>query len=193
LKAGAVTATKFKPKWYGYLATDAALSPQTTYAAIARTQTGWQAELAHAKTPDDWEAEARRLSGQMTGDASVQADAATGVVRIAIVQDGKITALFFASPNPVALSRTAVIGLIGSDTGSLAALAGRNPADMPDAGATVCACFNVGRNTLLGAIAGGAHSVAALGEATCAGTNCGSCKPELKALLSEQTLKVAAQ
>ncbi|QEE35402.1 molybdopterin-dependent oxidoreductase [Octadecabacter sp. SW4] len=193
LKAGAVTATKFKPKWYGYLATASTLSPQTTYAAIARTQTGWQAELASAQTPHDWQAEARRLSGQTTGDASVQGDAATGVVRIAIVHNGLITALFFASPEPVTLSRTAVIGLIGSNTSPLAALAGRNPADMPDAGATVCACFKVGRNTLLGAISEGAHSVAALGEATCAGTNCGSCKPELKALLSEQTLRVAAQ
>lgn len=193
LKAGVVTATKFKPKWYGYLATKTAIVPQTTYAAIARTHTGWQAEFANAQSPSDWETEARRLSGQTTGDASVQTDPTTGVIRIAIVLDGVITALFFAAPHPVTLSRTAVISLIGSETAPLAALAGRNPADMPDAGATVCACFNVGRNTLLNAISCGADSVAALGETTCAGTNCGSCKPELKALLSEHTFKVAAQ
>ena len=51
LKTGVVTATKFKPKWYGYLASTEALRPQTTYAAIARTQTGWQAELAGAQFP----------------------------------------------------------------------------------------------------------------------------------------------
>ena len=193
LKAGAVTATKFTPKWFGYLASNAALSPQTPYAAIARTQTGWQAELAGTQTPQDWEAEARQLSGHTTGEVSVQTDPATAMVRIAITHDGVISALFFASPTPVQLSRTAVIGMIGGTTPPLAALAGRRAADMPDAGATVCACFNVGRNTILDAIAGGADNVAALGAATCAGTNCGSCKPELNALLSQAVIQVAAQ
>ena len=89
--------------------------------------------------------------------------------------------------------RTAIINMIGNDTPPLAALAGRSPSDRPDAGATVCACFNVGRNTLLAAVANGAHSVAALGEATCAGTNCGSCKPELTTLLTQAQLPMAAE
>jgi assimilatory nitrate reductase catalytic subunit len=86
-----------------------------------------------------------------------------------------------------------MIGLIGTDTPPLVALAGRSAADQPDAGATVCACFNVGRNTLLAAAANGARSLAALGDATCAGTNCGSCKPELTALLAEASLPMAAE
>jgi assimilatory nitrate reductase catalytic subunit len=193
LKFSTISAEVYKAKWYGFLASNTAPAPQTPYAAVARTSTGWQAELAGSKTPDDWHAEARRLSGHLDGDISIQLDSATGTVRIAIVQDGLIVALLFASPTPVVLSRTATVGLIGTDTSSLAALAGRNASDQPDPGATVCACFNVGRNTLLAAISDGAGSVAALGEVTCAGTNCGSCKPELATLLAEASPRLAAE
>ena len=193
LKASAVTAEVFKAKWYGFLASIAEPATRTTYAAVARTNTGWQAELAGSKNPEDWEAEARLLTGQAEGDLSLQSDAATGGVRIAITQGGRITGLLFVSPNPVVVSRSAIIALIGTDTSALAALAGRNASDRPDPGATVCACFDVGRNTLLAAIAGGASTVAALGDATCAGTNCGSCKPELAALLDQTLQRMAAE
>jgi len=193
LKSGAVSASVYKPKWYGFLASNIAPTPQAPYAAVARTQTGWQVELAGSKMPADWETEARKLSEQAEGEVSMQSDPATGTIRIAIVQNGLITALFFASPSPVVVSRTTIISLIGSDTPPLAALAGRSASNQPDAGATVCACFNVGRNTLLAAAANGARSVAALGDATCAGTNCGSCKPELTALLAEASLPMAAE
>jgi assimilatory nitrate reductase catalytic subunit len=193
LKFAAVTAAVYKPKWYGFLASNTAPTPQTPYAAVARTQTGWQVELAGSRMPSDWEAEARRLCHQSEGDISMQSDLATGTIRIAFTQNGLITALFFTSADPVVVSRTAIVGLIGTHTPPLTALAGRGAADQPDAGATVCACFNVGRNTLLAAAANGARSVAALGEATCAGTNCGSCKPELTVLLAEASLPMAAE
>lgn len=193
LKSCAVTAQVYKAKWYGFLVCINEPAPQTPYAAIARTLTGWQVELAGAKTPNDWETEARQLCGQTGGDASIQADPTTGSNRIAITQNGQITALFFAAPTPVVVSRSSIIDLIGTDTPPLAALAGRAPSNQPDAGATVCACFNVGQNTLLAAVANGAHSVAALGEATCAGTNCGSCKPELTALLAQAQIPMAAE
>ncbi|MFP2513795.1 nitrate reductase [Buttiauxella agrestis] len=62
-------------------------------------------------------------------------------------------------------------------------LAGKAPGAHADAGATVCSCFGVGEKTILAAIAGGCQSVAQLGEKLRCGTNCGSCIPELKALL----------
>ncbi|MEL6681632.1 MAG: molybdopterin-dependent oxidoreductase [Pseudomonadota bacterium] len=193
LKSGAVTASVYNAKWYGFLASTQEMTPQTPYAAIARTQTGWQAELAGRKTPADWVAEARKLSGLPEGEAALQTDPATGDIRIAIEVDGVIAALLFAAPRPVVLSRAAAIAAVGTDISPLVALAGRTPADQPDPGATVCACFNVGRNTLLAAAANGASSVADLGEATCAGTNCGSCKPELAALLQEASVPMAAE
>jgi assimilatory nitrate reductase catalytic subunit len=73
-------------------------------------------------------------------------------------------------------------------------LAGRPSADMPDPGATVCACLNVGVNTIREAIQSGrALTVAALGEALGAGTSCGSCRPELAGLLTRFKLPEAAE
>ncbi len=48
----------------------------------------------------------------------------------------------------------------------------------------ICTCYQVREATLREAVAGGADSVAALGRCCRAGTNCGSCIPELKAFLA---------
>ena len=54
----------------------------------------------------------------------------------------------------------------------------------PDPGPIVCACFAVGLGTLRRAIVDRRlASLAAIGEALRAGTNCGSCLPELRATL----------
>ena len=54
-----------------------------------------------------------------------------------------------------------------------------------DPGRTVCACFQVGINTLVRAIAEqGLDSPQAIGVALKAGTNCGSCVPELRQILA---------
>jgi ferredoxin-nitrate reductase len=74
----------------------------------------------------------------------------------------------------------AVNGLLTSGAAGPSGRAGK-----PDPEEIVCSCNGVTRGTLCGAIAqGGLTSVAALGEATRAGTGCGSCKGELQALIS---------
>ena len=68
------------------------------------------------------------------------------------------------------------------------------PADRPDPGPMVCSCFGVGVNTILAAIEdGGLVSVDEVGAALQAGTNCGSCRPEITGLLSRVTLHEAAE
>jgi assimilatory nitrate reductase catalytic subunit len=62
-------------------------------------------------------------------------------------------------------------------------LSGRSSEGLASAGPIVCACFGVGRNTICDAIAAGAHSAAEIGARLKAGTNCGSCIPELKRLI----------
>ncbi|MEI9925281.1 MAG: (2Fe-2S)-binding protein [Bradyrhizobium sp.] len=57
------------------------------------------------------------------------------------------------------------------------------------AGPIVCACFGVGRTTICDAIAAGAGSAAEIGTRLKAGTNCGSCIPELKRLIAQADVK----
>ncbi|TKW76348.1 MAG: nitrate reductase, partial [Bradyrhizobium icense] len=64
-------------------------------------------------------------------------------------------------------------------------LSGRASDGRPATGAIVCACFGVGRNAICEAIAGGARTPAAIGAKLKAGTNCGSCVPELKQLIAQ--------
>ena len=52
------------------------------------------------------------------------------------------------------------------------------------AGRIICSCFSVGEQTILNAVAQGCRSTQALGAKLKCGTNCGSCIPELKQLLS---------
>lgn len=59
------------------------------------------------------------------------------------------------------------------------------------AGPTVCACHGVGLDVITGAIRAGAGTVEAVGTACKAGTNCGSCIPEIRKLLAGQTAQAA--
>ncbi|OZB81044.1 MAG: hypothetical protein B7X28_05655 [Halothiobacillus sp. 13-55-253] len=65
-------------------------------------------------------------------------------------------------------------------------MAGKPAGAQADVGPIICACFSLGRNTLIEAIE--QHHITdakALGACTEAGTNCGSCLPELKALIAQ--------
>ncbi len=64
-------------------------------------------------------------------------------------------------------------------------LSGKRLDGAADEGPNVCACFGVPEGRIMAAIKEGATSVDAIGAKLKAGTNCGSCKPELKRLLSE--------
>ncbi len=55
----------------------------------------------------------------------------------------------------------------------------------------VCACFGVGMTAIREAIGAGANGVAEIGRALGAGTNCGSCLPELKRIMARERLAKA--
>ena len=64
-------------------------------------------------------------------------------------------------------------------------LSGKSADGLASAGPIVCACFGVGRTTICDAIAAGSHTSAEIGARLKAGTNCGSCIPELKRLIAQ--------
>jgi assimilatory nitrate reductase catalytic subunit len=102
-----------------------------------------------------------------------------------------VESCIFVAPTPELPSREWLASLFDkesldeSERGAL--LRGQPPAGQQDIGPIVCACFSVGRNTLIDCIRSQqAGSVEAIGKALRAGTNCGSCIPELKTLLALQ-------
>ncbi len=183
-KSASVAIRPFAARWYGYAIARSAFRPDCAYWARAALPGGMQAELAGLDTPADWAAAARDLFG-VAGDPLVVDDAARGLHRLAFLRDGLLQAALFIGPAPVALSRRHLGGLLGQAAGP-AALAGRAGADVPDPGVALCACFNVGVNTITRAVTEqGLMTVEAIGEALRAGTNCGSCRPEIRALIAQ--------
>ena len=76
--------------------------------------------------------------------------------------------------------------LHASDTDRAGLLMGQPVDATADIGAVVCSCFGVGRNTILSSIRRfGSRTPEQIGQRLRAGTNCGSCRPELKAILNE--------
>jgi assimilatory nitrate reductase catalytic subunit len=75
----------------------------------------------------------------------------------------------------------------------LSLLAGRPADGSASVGPIVCACFGVGRDALARVIASRQLTTASeIGKLLKAGTNCGSCVPELNALLEALRPAVAA-
>lgn len=182
LKEADVAIRPFNAAWYGFAASVSAFRPDCGYWATATTDTGMRAELAGAAPVADWPDFARALFGLPEADLSLLSDTARGTLRLALSIAGTVQAALFCAPAPVALSRAAVIDMIGSAAPHV--LSGRAASDRPDPGALVCACLNVGANTITTAIRHqGLCTTAQLGAALGAGTNCGSCRPELQALI----------
>ncbi|WP_291240150.1 nitrate reductase [Gemmobacter sp.] len=184
-KAAAVSVRAFDAGWYGFAVSAQAFRPDCDYWAIARAETGYRAELAGHSAPEDWEAFARTLFGLPQAALTAVTDPRRGVVRMALTDaEGRLQAALFIAPDPVALSRGFVTAALG-EAAEAALLSGQPGANRPDAGATICACFGVGLNTIVSAITEGrALTVAALGQSLRAGTNCGACRPDLAALIA---------
>jgi assimilatory nitrate reductase catalytic subunit len=162
---------------------------EAEYWAVARCKGGWRLELAFATDKDDWSGFVRALSG-CDSDPVVYHDAQTGRMRLACYEGGRLIGTLFLAPEPVTVSRdwavSQLLAPIASARKRSTVLAGRPPAGSVNRGAIVCACFGIGANEIATAVARGCATVAAVGEATCAGTNCGSCRAEIRSIIERQ-------
>ena len=191
-KAGVVAVSRFAARWYGFAVSCEEMAPEAAYWALARTERGYRAELAGCEEVGDWEAEARRLFGAPEAAAASVIDAGSGTARVVLMRDGRIAGALFVAREPVAVMRDYLATLPG--TGAADALTGRPPADVPSPGPTLCSCFGIGVNTIVEAVeTQGLISVEAVGEALGAGTNCGSCRPEIAELLRSLQTREAAE
>lgn len=184
-------------RWYGFALTREQVDlPEPAYCVAVRRDGYWRTEIAGAEGVSDWAAWARRHLGQ-EGEWLDFADPSHGRYRGARILDGRLAGCLFVAAAPD-LPRSAWLGglfNVGAlDAGARASLlAGRPPRVQKDPGETVCACFNVGRNSILDAIrSAGASTVDAIGAALQAGTGCGSCLPEISRLLQKERSPVAA-
>ncbi|GGH44721.1 molybdopterin-dependent oxidoreductase [Frigidibacter albus] len=190
-KSTPVAIRPYAARWHAFAVSRHDLRPSCEYWAKAQVAGGVQMELAGAGPPADWAVWASALFDGAV-PSSALSDPARGMQRFAFVSGGRLQGAVFVSRDPVLVARAHLAGLLGAEGEDV--LAGRPGIDQPDPGPAVCACLNIGRNTILRAIAqDGALSVEALGECLGAGTSCGSCRPELAALIFSHTHREAAE
>ena len=184
------------PKWYGFLLSRRKLTPgAATYWAAARGQGLWRYELAGDELPQDWSSAARAVL--CAQDEKVEwieyFDTAARRYRAARLTNGKLESCIFIGPDPELPPRDWLAGLFALDAldspTRAGLLAGIPPKGSREIGRQVCACFGVGEAAIMEAIQFGCATAADIGSRLKAGTNCGSCIPEIKILLATQGQK----
>jgi assimilatory nitrate reductase catalytic subunit len=166
------------------------------YWAIARCVGGWRVELAFASAERDWAGIAADLFGADEGASALSyTDRETGRLRFAVFVGNKLVGALFLATEPVAVSRAWAVDQLNADfsvsRARFAVVAGRPGKGAVDKGATVCSCFGVGAKQIAEAVRDGCVSVEAIGDALRAGTNCGSCRSEIKGIIDAHRLAAA--
>ncbi|HEY9213323.1 MAG TPA: molybdopterin dinucleotide binding domain-containing protein, partial [Ancylobacter sp.] len=145
--------------------------------------------IATDQGPEEWQ---RHTAGILkTRDYAEYVDAPGGVYRAAAFDEtGALIGAVFLSPSGAPASWDGLKALLAartlSSSGRRNLLSGRSDDGMASHGPLVCACFAVSASQIAAALATepGAD-VQRLGQMLRAGTNCGSCVPELKKLVRQ--------
>ena len=178
--------------WYGFIISRH--KPELKYSqywARSRGKGFWRYELAGEESPEDWAAHAKTILHYHDGEQWAQFyDKSDGHYRAARFIDGHLDSVIFIDSSILLPPRDWLISLFQKDAITakerMCILRGTPPPDVEDVGKIICACFNIGEKTISKAISeSGAKTTEAVGEICQAGTNCGSCRPEISELIRQ--------
>jgi assimilatory nitrate reductase catalytic subunit len=190
LKFTPVSAAPYPAAWYGFAVS--ARQPRTLgldYWALARTKGGFRLEFAGLSPPADWTALAHGvLSLHEEAGLIAYHDAGSGRYRFAAFEDDRMIGALFIARGPISVSRSWACEQLGQTLSEprsrLRLLAGRAAAGTEDRGAIVCSCFEVGAKQIMEAVSTGrCRDVDQVGKTLRAGTNCGSCRTEIRKII----------
>ncbi|MBG7602319.1 MAG: (2Fe-2S)-binding protein [Gammaproteobacteria bacterium] len=181
-----------EPGWHGFILSRRGILhlKYAAYWARSRGKGLWRYEIAGLEQPADWAERARSLLCSKDEKANwiEYFDTAQTHYRAARFSGEKLESCLFIGPDSSLPSREWLISLFQKDQLSqqerASILTGEPPVKQEDTGKIICSCFNVGEKTILAAITGKDLSTTnELGEQLQAGTNCGSCVPELQEMI----------
>lgn len=201
-KHAPVTIRKLNTAWQAILITDTALTAlPCEYWCKVPLQRGFRYELAGTGLPENWQAWLKKVTE--ISDDRIELNS-SDTYRLASFNGQQAELLFFASTAAAAndavsneaLSNKALPSsawlskqfdmAVGSAAQRMSLLAGKPVDNNDDAGAIICSCFEVGEKTIRREISLGADSTEKLAAKLKCGSNCGSCLPEIRALLPER-------
>jgi assimilatory nitrate reductase catalytic subunit len=196
LKHTPVAIEHFAADWHGVMLARAPLPrPSTPWWVKVQGEKFVRYELA-GFSPHDASAVARRLLGVPQDVAADDLDwieyndNSRRVYRAAWFVDERIQGCLYMAPTPELPERAWLAGLfsVGKlDAGARASLLAGRGLDGADPGPVVCSCFGVGSNAIAACARqlGRAATPVEIGKRLKCGTNCGSCVPEIQALIQE--------
>ena len=188
-----VNVKSYNAGWYGFvLSRDVIDTGQVSYWIKSKRQGLWHFELAGNQLSDDWAAYARQIlhTERQGSEWSEFFDSTQQTYRGARFIDGQLDGCVFIGTDYRLPPRDWLIDLFSRDKvdrqDRMRVLSGMPGKDQSDAGKIICSCFGVGRNTICNKIKE-MHLTTPeqIGEQLQAGTNCGSCIPELRDLIME--------
>ncbi len=191
LKHTPVRVVAYKPAWHGFVLSRRQLDMSgASYWVVAKGDGFYRYEIAGEQGADNWSSWSRELLCAHESDVNwvEYLDKSVGRYRgIRMVSD-RVESCVFIAPSHELPSRSWLASLFAktalAEQEHKGLLLGKAPAGQKDVGRIVCACFSVGVNTIVDAIHSQKLSSAEdIGQALKAGTNCGSCVPELKTIL----------
>jgi assimilatory nitrate reductase catalytic subunit len=179
----------YRPAWQGFILSKHPLTlpdEHINYWAKILSDNGWRYELAGETRPDNWADWIHQHFGENLEWLEYQ-DRATGRYRCANIIEGHLNICVFIAQDQKLPARQGLITLFTKDSLSPAERLGLLTVQAEEqTDSTICACFNVRRNELLkGIYEQNLRTPAQIGDKLKAGSNCGSCIPELKGLLKK--------
>ncbi|ARU58139.1 anaerobic dehydrogenase [Oleiphilus messinensis] len=183
----------YRATWHGFVLSHKPLTfPGVEYVVKVPGTAFFRYELAGASPIAEWNTVTKRwLEPAATTDTHWLdfEDTQAHRYRAAVVTSEGLQCCVFLSAKIDLPERSWLAGLFTKETLSdedrRSILAGRPPSGTQTAGRTICSCFGVGENTLKDTIREkGLSSVEQIGDCLKAGTNCGSCVPELRTILN---------
>ena len=160
--------------------------PEGVWWARAALEGGFGWRIAGRMAPEDW---AQWVKAEGPADVAELSDTPSGLYRAAAFDaDGRLDFAVFIAAAGQRVAWDALKGLLASEVSAAdrrLLLSGRRAGAGTSCGPLVCACFGVPKDTILAAIRDGAADAAAVGARLKAGTNCGSCLPEIRKLILE--------
>lgn len=186
----------YRPAWHGFLLSRRKLKIEgCSYWVKAQGQSFKRYELAGEQSPEAWSQWARQILCESSNDVNwvEYLDAGARRYRGVRLLGNRIESCVFIGPTHELPSRNWLAGLFDKETLTdkerTSLLTGQPPKGEQDQGRVVCACYSVREKTILQAIKDNKlNSVEGIGECLQAGTNCGSCIPELKVILAEAAI-----
>ncbi|MBS7699976.1 MULTISPECIES: nitrate reductase [unclassified Chelatococcus] len=185
--------------WEGVLITRRDLRPTGfVHWSRQRVEGGWVYEFCGGEPPDQGILLTRKFIEAFPADRLQEYRDRKGLsYRAAVVDDeGHMAEALLVAQVGLLPAHDWLVSLLGARRALTmqdrqVLLSGRSPSPAPSIGRIVCSCFNVGANQIASAVAAGCQSLLSIGETLNAGTNCGSCRSEIRSIIDAGRIQAA--